>query len=783
MSRDYSLNRRDQKFGARTLSHVISACSTITPVRGQRGRVIVVAAFAVLSVLLAFGSVLLRYSTPSDGTQLNRNDVLVPSGQAVVVDRSWDSPLQIGDVILSVDGRDVRDPWLLGAPSYGVGQVLRYEVERKQQPTTVWVELKPYPVAGQLLHNWPNLLVLFLLFGTAIYLFARRPQDPAARAAVVASSIAMITLAGSGYFQVEALDLISGEQFWRWYGGQIFWVLLWGGMLHFAFAYPEVTAKSRYGLLVGLGYAGGLVLYGATAAIGLQLAETPLEALTVWASPIRAVLFVYPLLVFGVLVYKYRASRNHLTRMRLRWLAASLGLAAVLYALLWGLPADLLGTEVLPYRYHVLVFLPVPLTVAMAVLRYQALDIEIVLSRSLTYVILSVLIACGYIGLVILLRAAVLPERAQLAEQAVAAAAAAIIVLPLRDRLAKLVNERLFGHRDDPYRVVSALSARLEQTQTPEAMLPTLVETIGHALRLPYTAIELERDKGLEVVAAYGEEVGEPVRLPLVYQGERIGDLVVGPRGAGEEFNDSDLRVLTDVARHAGAVAYTARLTTDLARSRSRLVRTREEERRRLLHDLHDGVGPTLAAAALGLQVVRQVMTTNPGAAEEMLSRLEDELQGAIGEIRRVAHGLRPPVLDQLGLATALREYAATLAGRLGGNGSAPLTISVDIAAELPPLPAAVEVAAYRIVCEALTNVARHSGAQTCSVRVWLERDLHVEVLDDGAGLGETRRNGVGLRSMRERAGELGGDFLVESREIVRGTRVAARLPVPREEA
>ncbi|WHT20550.1 histidine kinase [Crossiella sp. CA-258035] len=751
---------------------------------GSRGRVILVAAFAVLSVALAVVCVLSRALAPSDGTLVNQNDFATPDGVVKVLGETRDGPLRVGDVIIAIDGRDTsegaRQP---GGPAFREGQTLDYEVLRGRERLTIPVTLTQYPLLGQLIHNWPNLLVLFLLFGAAVYLFARRPRDPAARAAVVASSIAMITLAGSGYFGIEALDLIAGEQFYRWYGGQIFWVLLWGGMLHFALAYPEVTTKTRYGLLLALGYGGGLVLYGATVAIGLPMTDNPVEALNVWASPIRTVLFVYPLLVFGVLVHKYRASKSHLTRMRLRWLAASLGLATVLYALLWGLPVALFGEEIFAYQYHVLVFLPVPLTVAMAVLRYQVMDIEIVLSRSATYVILSVFVVCGYLALVGLLRWLVLPHSNDLAEQAVAAAAAALIVLPLHDRLAKLVNERLFGYRDDPYRVVSALSARLEQTQTPEAMLPALVETIGHALRLPYTAIELERDKGLEVVADYGEPVGEPVRLPLVYQGERIGDLVVCARGAGEEFNDPDLRVLADVARHAGAVAYTARLTTDLARSRSRLVRAREEERRRLLHDLHDGVGPTLAAAALGLQVVRQVMNTNQGAAEEMLSRLEDELQGAIGEIRRVAHGLRPPVLDQLGLATAVREHAATLAGRIGGNGDAPLTISVDVSDQLPPLPAAVEVAAYRIVCEALTNVARHSGAQSCLVRVWLDRDLHVEVLDDGLGLGETRRNGVGLRSMRERAGELGGDFQVESRDKVRGTRVAARLPVPREEA
>ncbi len=757
---------------------------------------VVVASFAALSVVLAIMCLFTRAGAASDGSQVNHNDFAVPSGRVEVLRAAPNSTLRAQDVVLAIGGRDVQDAAALpGGARYEAGQTVYYVVVRDGATMPLYVTLHDYPVQDGLLLSWPSLVVLFTLFGTAMYLFYRRPHDPAARAGAVAGSLAMITLAGSGYFGLEALDLVSGGQFWRWWVGELFWVLLWGGMVHFALAYPEVTNRSRHRAQVLLGYGGGLALYGVTTAIGLPLADTPVEALAVWGSPIRTVLYVYPLVVFGVLVHKYRTSKNHLTRMRLRWLAASLGLAALLYGLLWGLPNDLLRTELLSYSYHSLVFLPIPVTVAVAVLRYQALDIEIVLSRSLTYGILTVLMTIGYLAMVGLLRLLVLPSVDDLADQAVAAAAAAALVLPLRDRLAKLVNQRLFGHRDDPYRVVTALSARLEQTQTPEAMLPALVETVGHALRLPYAAIELERGDGLEVAAAYGEADGEQVRLPLVYQGERIGDLVVAVRGVGEDFNESDLRVLTDVARHAGAVAYTARLTTDLARSRSRLVRTREEERRRLLHDLHDGVGPTLAATALGLQVVRNVMGTNQSAAQEMLSRLEDELQGAIGEIRRVAHGLRPPVLDQLGLRTAVREHAATLAGRIGANGQPPLTIAVDIAEDLPVLPAAVEVAAYRIVCEALTNVARHSGAGHCAVRVWIEKDLHVEVVDDGEGLAGGRRNGVGLRSMRERAAELGGDCVVESRNRDnrdtraaapsgrRGTRVAARLPVPREEA
>jgi signal transduction histidine kinase len=247
-------------------------------------------------------------------------------------------------------------------------------------------------------------------------------------------------------------------------------------------------------------------------------------------------------------------------------------------------------------------------------------------------------------------------------------------------------------------------------------------------------------------------------------------------------LNAEDRHVLAEVARHAGAVGQTVKLTTDLERSRTRLVRAREEERRRLLHDLHDGVGPRLAAIGIGMQAARDVLDTDPPAAARLLERLDAETQGAIQEIRRVAYDLRPFALDQFGLVTAVTEYAATLTDRIGGErdqGPGRLTVAVNAPDPLPPLPAPVEVAAYRIVCEALTNVARHAEASTALVDLCIGRDLVIEVVDDGVGLAGCRPVGVGLTSMRERAAELGGHCVVES-PAGGGTRVAATLPLPR---
>ena len=223
------------------------------------------------------------------------------------------------------------------------------------------------------------------------------------------------------------------------------------------------------------------------------------------------------------------------------------------------------------------------------------------------------------------------------------------------------------------------------------------------------------------------------------------------------------------------------RLSADLQRSRERLVEAREEERRRLRRDLHDGLGPQLSSQALTIDAVRRLMRRDPDAAEELLLDLKADAQDAVSDIRRLVYGLRPPALDDLGLLGALRESAAQYSAK-------GLSVLVKAPENLPPLSAAVEVAAYRIAQEALTNVVRHAEATTCTVSLAVDEAsvLHLEVCDNGRGIPDPQENssvgaGVGLTSMRERTSELGGSLLVEPRPEG-GTRVYARLPLPKEE-
>jgi signal transduction histidine kinase len=323
--------------------------------------------------------------------------------------------------------------------------------------------------------------------------------------------------------------------------------------------------------------------------------------------------------------------------------------------------------------------------------------------------------------------------------------------------------------------VISRLGRRLKATLAPEAVLPTVVETIAQTLKLPYAAILLKEGEGFRTAAAYGSPKGEPVTLPLVHQREEIGRLVLFPRAPGEAFSDADRSLLEDLARQAEVAVHAVRLTTDLQHSRERLVTTREEERRRLRRDLHDGLGAQLAGLNVQAGTLRRLIPRDPDAAEELVVELREELRSAIADIRRLVYDLRPPALDDLGLVEALRRLAERY-----GSKDEPLSVLVRAPEDLPNLPAAVEVAIYRITQEALTNVARHARAHSCVVQLAVNDDVTLEIVDDGDGIPAQRSAGVGLSSMHERASELGGNCIVQSVPMG-GTRVLARLPLPKE--
>ena len=222
--------------------------------------------------------------------------------------------------------------------------------------------------------------------------------------------------------------------------------------------------------------------------------------------------------------------------------------------------------------------------------------------------------------------------------------------------------------------------------------------------------------------------------------------------------------------------AHNVRLSEDLQHSRQKIVTAREEERRRLRRDLHDGLGPVLAAMSFRLDAVRNFVKQDPDQAQKLIDDLKSQVQSSISEVRRIAYNLRPPALDELGLLGALRQHIEATQQTEG------LRYILDFPASLPPLPAAVEVAGYRIVIEAVTNVQRHANATNCIVRIHLEKQcLCLEITDDGCGIAAGQPAGVGLNAMRERTAELGGGFSI-LQATAGGTQIQAHLPLYRME-
>lgn len=517
------------------------------------------------------------------------------------------------------------------------------------------------------------------------------------------------------------------------------------------------------------------------AVLGIPIYFVPGTPLDPHASPAAFVPMYLGFLGMAIFaqVYRYRRVSSLEQRQQTKWVVFGFATALLTFLafILVGaaLPPSLgqnpLGFLVGNTIMHVSMLL-IPLSIGVAILKYRLWGIDLIINRALVYGSLTTCVIGAYV-LVVGGLGTLLQARGNLIFSLAATGLIAVAFQPLRDHVQQTVNRLMYGERDEPYSVLSRLGHRLEATLAPAAVLPTIVQTVRDALRLPYAAIALKHGDHSRLTAHAGTLRGVPVRLPLLYQGEPVGELLLAPRTGEEGFGSADQRLIDDVARHAGVAVHAVRLTADLQHSRERLVTTREEERRRLRRDLHDGLGPVLAGFTLQVGAIRNLLRRDPDAVDELLVELGGEAEAAVGEVRRLVYALRPPVLDELGLLGAIQARAS----QYGRDG---LQVRVEAPEHLPPLPAAVEVAAYRIVQEALANVVRHARASTCLLRVALEEGvLRVEVRDNGTGLSPGRKTGVGLHSMRERAEELGGRCVVQS-PTCGGTYVLAELPLPR---
>ncbi|HEX5995352.1 MAG TPA: histidine kinase [Jiangellales bacterium] len=478
-----------------------------------------------------------------------------------------------------------------------------------------------------------------------------------------------------------------------------------------------------------------------------------------------ALLLLATVAAVASVIARYRRA-TVLERRQLLWLvwAVSVGVILIAAGAAYDAVAGLTESAGALLSAMVVVLLPTAATIA--IVRHHLYDVELLVRRSVVFVALSGLVALAYVAVVLLFAVAGGDNRAG---ALVATLVVTCIAIPAYHRIRRVVDRRLFGDRADPYRALSALASRLGRASDARTGLAEVATATAGALRAPYVAIE---GSDVRPLAATGTPSGGPALIvDLAHQGKPVGRLVVAWRTRADPYSVADLRLLNDLAPQVGAAIALLQLTDDVQRAREQLVLGREDERRRLRRDLHDGIGPALAGATLRVALARDAVSTDAERAQALLSDAEEQLEATVRQVRDLVYGLRPPALDDLGLVGALRERVAAL--------DPSETIRVQVDEPFPTLPAAVEAAAYRIVIEALTNTLRHAHAQTGTVSIRCHSDagrdgLLVSVADDGVGLDGTTP-GVGIHSMAERAEELGGRVTVDSSRA--GTTVRAWLP------
>lgn len=402
--------------------------------------------------------------------------------------------------------------------------------------------------------------------------------------------------------------------------------------------------------------------------------------------------------------------------------------------------------------------LTLPVGFGIAMLRHRLLD----LNRLLRTLVLTVTLAVVLFGLFTGLRAV-------LGDGPLAAAAITVglaLATPSAARwLGGGVDRIVYGRRGDPAGSVAGLVRGLGTVATPDEVLRVLVDVTLAALPVSAArAVLISGDRELSRA-----DLGDPDRATTDLAVLRFGDDLLGRLevAAQRELDEADRALLDDLASTAAAGVAAAHRALELQRSREALVLAREQERRRIARDLHDGVGPVLSGLGFTLDALRIELRDRAGAGAHTAAQAGMQVREAVQLVRGLSRELRPASIDQVGLAGALAEIAAR-------HTSDDLLVHLDFPGADRPITAAAEVAAHAIVAEAVTNAARHSGARCCRVAVRHKGAvLIVEVRDDGRGLCGAAA-GVGRSSMIERASELGGWCMISSDD---GTVVAAELP------
>lgn len=428
-----------------------------------------------------------------------------------------------------------------------------------------------------------------------------------------------------------------------------------------------------------------------------------------------------------------------------------------------------------------IVFLPV--SVGIGIVRHRLLDIDLVIQRSLVYGVLWLAIALAYAGLAALLGVAA-GRRFPVAVAVAVTIAATMAFQPARVWLERLADRWIFGRRFGRYETVRRLGAAVDWTLGLEPLGARIAATIRDAMPVAWVRVVVEHEaahrQGGRVIGVDGIAAEDPkasdATAALMAGDDVVGRIECGLK-PGRSWTNADDDLLQSLARQA-AMAIRGSLLAEqladrleeLAASRARIVRAQDAERRRIERNIHDGIQQDLVALIANLGVARAQLARDPSVVDESLARLQDDARSALAELRELARGIHPPVLADRGILEAIEARTARM----------PLGVGFEVDRNLDGarFPGEVEAAAYFLVCEALTNAAKHSGVQEAKVRITRsDAGLLIEVVDHGRGFDPRRTQRAGLAGIADRVEAVGGTFQVHSAPGS-GTVVRAALPV-----
>jgi hypothetical protein len=486
----------------------------------------------------------------------------------------------------------------------------------------------------------------------ALFIARRKSSD------VMAMVISLLFIA----FPINEFHLISGlsatSAIWNWIDHALR-ALSWAVIYTIFFIFPDGHFRARWMKWLVFAFFGVSLVW-------LLFPETPMNP--VWEVTYRqawpwSMFFLFGWYFIGVcaMVSRYRGAQVAAHKQQIKWAVFGLVIAFVIqvvtgFARILQQQLTHSANDPLIYiRYESIVvplldvsLLVVPICFMIAILKYRLWDIDVVINRSLVYSILSVAVFGLYASIVFGLNALFgtsVGASGNFAVSVVAAGVTAISFQPLHLRIRRAVNRLMYGRRDEAYAVIASLGKRLAGTLATGSVLSTIVETIGQELKLPYVGIATRHSEDYKVTAEFRaapngkneSSGGAPhnmaglTSLPITYQSEVIARLSFAPRSPGEPLSKSDVGLLEDVARQAGPAVHDYLLAAELQRSREKLVIAREDERRRIRRQLHDGLMPALASQVLKLDEAHDLIHDDPGVAELTVENLKAHTRSLIG--------------------------------------------------------------------------------------------------------------------------------------------------------